>query len=165
MTRILFVCMGNICRSPTAKGVFDRALTEAGIEFTSESAGTHDYHVGRRPDPRAVRAAIDAGLDIADDVARQVSVEDFRSFHRVFAMDRANYTALQHLRPPDAHADLRLVMDLVPDYGVDEVPDPYYGGDEGFVRVIDMLEAAARALAAELVNAESRGRRGDAGAE
>ncbi|MBY6205775.1 low molecular weight phosphotyrosine protein phosphatase [Halomonas denitrificans] len=165
MIRILYVCMGNICRSPTAKGVFDRTLREAGIEFVSESAGTHDYHVGRAPDPRAVRAALDAGIDIADDVARQVAVEDFHAFHRIYVMDRANHAALQRLRPADARAELRLVMDLVPDYGVDEVPDPYYGGDEGFVRVIDMLEAAALALVSELRDAEAGGHRGDAGTE
>lgn len=163
MTRILFVCMGNICRSPTAKGVFDRALTEAGIEFVSESAGTHDYHVGRRPDPRAIRAAAASGLDIADDVARQVAIDDFRSFHRIYAMDRANFEALERMRPSDGRAELRRVMDLAPDYGMDEVPDPYYGGDDGFLRVIDMLEAAARALADELQRASARPRPGDSG--
>ncbi len=165
MTRILFVCMGNICRSPTAKGVFDRALAEAGIEFVSESAGTHDYHVGRRPDPRAIRAAAAAGLDIADDVARQVAIDDFHSFHRIYAMDRANSEALERMRPSDARAELRRVMDLVPDYGMDEVPDPYYGGDDGFLRVIDMLEAAARALADEMQRVSARPRRGDSGGE
>lgn len=150
MHRILYVCMGNICRSPTAKGVFDRALEAAGIRFESASAGTHDYHVGRRPDPRAVRAAQVAGLDIASDRARQVTIEDFHRYHRIYAMDRANLAALEALRPEGARAVLGLVMELAPGYGLDEVPDPYYGGETGFVRVIDMLEAAAGALVEEL---------------
>ena len=150
MNRILYVCMGNICRSPTAKGVFDAALREREIAFESASAGTHDYHVGRRPDPRAIRAAAAIGIDIADDIARQVAAADFHAFDRIFVMDRANLEMLERIRPSDARAELRLVMDLVPDYGLEEVPDPYYGGEDGFVRVIDMLQAAALALAEEL---------------
>ena len=148
--RLLFVCMGNICRSPTAKGVFDRVLRDAGIEFESESAGTHDYHVGQAPDRRAVEAARNAGLDIAGDIARQFVREDFRRFDRIFAMDRANFEHILALRPGDAAARAQLVMELVPEYGMDEVPDPYYGGRSGFVRVIDMLEAAAVVLARDL---------------
>lgn len=142
--------MGNICRSPTAKGVFDRALEAAGVDYESESAGTHDYHVGHRPDPRAIRAAHAAGIDISDDVSRQVTVEDFHVFHRIYVMDRANLEVLEKIRPAEGRAEVRLVMELAADYGVEEVPDPYYGGDEGFVRVIDMLEAAARSLVEEL---------------
>lgn len=158
MHRILYVCMGNICRSPTAKGVFDAALREREIAFESASAGTHDYHVGRRPDPRAIRAAAAVGLDIGNDIARQATAADFHAFDRIFAMDRANLEALERIRPPDARAELRLVMDLVPDYGLEEVPDPYYGGDDGFVRVIDMLQAAALALVEDLAAATRRER-------
>lgn len=153
--RILYVCMGNICRSPTAKGVFDRALERAGIEFASESAGTHGYHVGQPPDPRAIRAAAETGLDISADLARRFEAGDFRRFDRIFVMDRANYEFVDVKRPAGASARLQLVMELAPDYGIDEVPDPYYGGAEGFARVIDMLEAAARSLTREL---RSRGR-------
>lgn len=153
--RILYVCMGNICRSPTAKGVFDRALERAGIEFASESAGTHGYHVGQPPDPRAVRAAAETGLDISADLARRFEAGDFHRFDRIFVMDRANYEFVDARRPAGASARLQLVMELAPDYGIDEVPDPYYGGAEGFARVIDMLEAAARSLTREL---RSRGR-------
>ena len=156
MNRFLFVCMGNICRSPTAKGVFDTTLREHGIAFESASAGTHDYHVGRRPDPRAIRAAAAVGLEIGDDIARQATAEDFQVFDRIFVMDRANLQALERIRPTDARAELRLVMELVPDYGLDEVPDPYYGDDDGFVRVIDMLQAAALALAEDLASAARR---------
>lgn len=150
--RLLFVCMGNICRSPTAKGVFDRVLREAGIEFVSESAGTHDYHVGQAPDRRAIEAARKAGFDIEGDIARQFVREDFHRFDRIFAMDRANLERIVMLRPDDAAARAQLVMALVPDYGMDEVPDPYYGGRRGFVQVIDMLEAAAVALADNLAD-------------
>lgn len=148
--RLLFVCMGNICRSPTAKGVFDRALADAGIDFASESAGTHDYHVGHPPDRRAVEAARRAGVDIGSDISRQLVREDFQRFDRIFAMDRANLEHMQSLRPADAVARVQLVMELAPGYGVAEVPDPYYGGRGGFVRVVDMLEAAADALVREL---------------
>lgn len=155
--RILYVCMGNICRSPTAKGVFDVALRERGIRFQSASAGTHGYHVGRPPDPRAIRAAADVGIDIREDLARQLAEEDFHVFDRIYVMDRANLEAIEALRPTDARARVRLVMDLVPAYGIDEVPDPYYGGEDGFIRVIDMLQAAALALADELAAAREPG--------
>lgn len=148
--RLLFVCMGNICRSPTAKGVFDRALDAAGVDFHSESAGTHDYHVGMPPDRRAIAAARRVGIDISSDRARHFVAEDYLRFDRIFVMDRANLAAVDRLRPARADVRAGLVMELVPDYGLDEVPDPYYGGDAGFVRVIDMLEAAAAALVREL---------------
>jgi len=148
--RLLFVCMGNICRSPTAKGVFDRALAEARIAFDSESAGTHDYHAGHPPDRRAVEAARRAGVDIGDDISRRLVREDFHRFDRIFAMDRANLEHMDAIRPGDATARVQLVMELVPDYGMEEVPDPYYGGRSGFVQVVDMLEAAAEALVREL---------------
>lgn len=148
--RLLFVCMGNICRSPTAKGIFDRALHEARIVFESESAGTHDYHVGHPPDRRAVEAARRAGVDIGSDISRQLVRQDFQRFDRIFAMDRANLEHINAIRPGEATARVQLVMELVPDYGVEEVPDPYYGGRTGFVQVVDMLEAAAEALVREL---------------
>lgn len=148
--RLLFVCMGNICRSPTAKGLFDRALRQAGIAFESESAGTHGYHVGSRPDPRAIAAARRVGIDISHDIARRVEARDFERFDHIFVMDRANLEAMERLRPAGATVQPRLVMELAPDYGLDEVPDPYYGGEAGFVRVIDMLEVAAAALVRRL---------------
>lgn len=154
--RLLFVCMGNICRSPTAKGVFDRALVEAGIDFESESAGTHGYHTGHPPDARSVEVAAERGLDISSDRSRLVVVEDFDRFDWVFAMDRSNLQHLQQLCPAQASVRLQLVMDLVPEYGLDEVPDPYYGGEQGFRQVFDMLEQAADAMVRELNAASSR---------
>jgi len=150
MHRLLYVCMGNICRSPTAKGVFDSTLERAGIEFDSESAGTHGYHVGQPPDRRAIEAARRAGIDISADIARRFEADDYLRFDHIFVMDRANLAAVEPLRPERARVEPRLVMTLAPGYGLDEVPDPYYGGEAGFVQVIDMLQAAAEALAAEL---------------
>jgi protein-tyrosine phosphatase len=150
MKSILFVCLGNICRSPTAKAVFDSKFQQAGLLIETESAGTSDYHAGSPPDPRAQRMARRLGLDIGEDRARRVSDDDFRRFDAIFVMDRSNLEALQVIRPADCSCRVDLVMSLAPDYGVPEVPDPYYGGEDGFQRVIDMLEAAADRLVLEL---------------
>lgn len=146
MNKILFVCLGNICRSPTAKAVFDWKLSESGLEVTTDSAGTGAYHAGHPPDPRAQRMAERWGLDISGERARVVVEEDFHRFDAIFVMDRSNLADLQARRPTGCNCRLELVMSLAPDYGVEEVPDPYYGGEDGFERVIDMLEAAADRL-------------------
>lgn len=150
--KILFVCMGNICRSPTAKGVFDAALAREGLTFETESAGTHGYHVGSRPDERASAMASGRGIDIREDRARRLEAGDFQRFDRILVMDRANLQEAESMRPErgPVRARLQLVMELAPDYGLDEVPDPYYGGDDGFRQVLDMLEAAADGLLAEV---------------
>ncbi|MFP4207558.1 MAG: low molecular weight protein-tyrosine-phosphatase [Wenzhouxiangella sp.] len=150
MKSILFVCLGNICRSPTAKAVFDHKLAAAGIDLVTDSAGTGDWHIGHPPDPRSLAFAHRWGVDMSNQRARQVQPQDFVRFDRIYAMDRANLSALQRMAPADAIARVELVMSLAPDYGLDEVPDPYYGGDDGFQRVIDMLESAADRLIAEL---------------
>ncbi len=156
MNHILFVCMGNICRSPTAKGVFDRRLKEAGLQIVTESAGTHDYHVGSTPDERSIAMARRWGVDISGDRARRIGAADYQRFDRIFVMDRSNLEIVQQLRPDSCRAELSLVMSLAPGYGLDEVPDPYYGGEAGFRRVLDMLDAAAAGLIAQL---EERDRR------
>lgn len=150
MKRILFVCLGNICRSPTAKAVFDWKLAAAGLRLETDSAGTIGFHVGSPPDPRAQRLARDRGLDIGGERARVVTTEDFARFDRIYAMDRSNLEGLRRLSPPEAGARLDLVMSLAPDYGLDEVPDPFYGAEDGFRQVIDMLEVAAERLIEEL---------------
>lgn len=150
MNRILFVCLGNICRSPTAKAVFDWKMADAGLEFETDSAGTIGYHAGSPPDPRAQRIARDWGVDIGGERARVVTAEDFTRFDRIYAMDRGNLDELVQRRPPGASARVELVMSLAPDYGLDEVPDPYYGAEDGFRQVIDMLEVAAERLIEEL---------------
>lgn len=151
--RILFVCLGNICRSPTAQAVFDHKLREAGLPLELDSAGTGDWHIGHPPDSRSQAVARSWGVDMSQQRARQVCRDDFLNFDRIYAMDRANLAELKRRAPAEASASLALVMELAPDYGLDEVPDPYYGGDEGFKRVIDMLETAADCLIAELRSA------------
>jgi len=150
MKRILFVCLGNICRSPTAEAVFSARLARAGLDIQVDSAGTIPHHEGKVPDPRAIHHARIHGIDLGSQRAREVTEDDFHRFDRIFAMDRSNLAELERRRPDEARARVELVMSLAPDYGIDEVPDPYYGGDEGFRRVLDMLDAAAERLIAEL---------------
>ena len=146
-TRVLMVCMGNICRSPSAEGVLRARLTaipELAVEV--DSAGTHDYHVGDPPDPRAIAHAARRGVTIAGLRARQVSAADFDRFDLVLAMDRSNLARLQ-ARCPEAQAHkLKLLLDYAPRASVREVPDPYYAGAESFEQVLDLLELAADGL-------------------
>src|SRR5215510_10365288 len=142
--RILFVCTGNICRSPTAEGVLRHLARDAGVEVHVESAGTGDWHVGDPPDERAQHHAKGRGYDLSAQRARQVSAEDFDAFDLIVAMDRGHLGILQQDCPRQHRAKLRL---LVPGR---DVPDPYYGGPEGFERVLDMVEEACRGLLQEL---------------
>ncbi|WP_459703153.1 low molecular weight protein-tyrosine-phosphatase [Stutzerimonas marianensis] len=148
--RILFVCMGNICRSPTAEAVVRAKLDEAGLadRILIDSAGTGDWHVGKAPDPRACEAAACRGYDLSALQARQVSPDDFHQFDLILAMDHDNLARLQAQRPGDARAEVDLLLRR---YGaeVDEVPDPYYGGAEGFEYVLRLIEQAADGLLAE----------------
>ncbi len=150
MKNMLFVCLGNICRSPTAKAVFDYRLSQAGIEIGTDSAGTIGYHTGSQPDARAIEHARAFGIDITRERARVVTAADFRRFERIYAMDQANLDDLLRMAPEDSTAEVELVMTLAPDYGLTEVPDPYYGGSDGFRQVLDMLDAAAEGLMREL---------------
>jgi protein-tyrosine phosphatase len=146
--KILFVCMGNICRSPMAEGVFKHYTVEAGLaeKIASDSAGTHDYHIGEPPDPRAQRIAGKRGYDLSRLRGRQVSRGDFDEFDYVLAMDEMNLRLLQRLCPEQHAHKLRLFMEFGTDPEMREVPDPYYGGTQGFERVLDMVEQAARGL-------------------
>ena len=142
--RILFVCMGNICRSPTAEGVMRRLIAEAGLDIEVDSAGTGGWHAGEPPDERATLAARRRGVTL-EGAARQVRPSDFRRFDMLIAMDRGNLRELLAMAPDEeSAAKVRL---LVPDA---DVPDPYYGGDRGFETVLDMVEAACRELLDEL---------------
>jgi protein-tyrosine phosphatase len=151
--RILFVCMGNICRSPTAEGVMRRLLEEAGLtdRVEVESAGTGGWHVGEPPDERATLAARRRGVTLAG-AARQVRAADFRDFDLLIAMDRANLRELLAAAPDEEAAErVRLLREFDPASSGDlDVPDPYYGGDRGFETVLDMVEAACRGLLDEL---------------
>jgi protein-tyrosine phosphatase len=148
MVKVLFVCMGNICRSPTAEAVFRAKVVAAGwadrIEI--DSAGTHDYHIGSPPDRRTQLAAQQRGYDLSTLRGRQVSPRDFMDFDYVLAMDQANLAILQRLRPVEATCHLGLFLAYARSHSQREVPDPYYGGASGFERVLDMVEDAAEGL-------------------
>jgi len=146
--RVLFVCMGNICRSPTAEGV-TRTLAErggvaAGFEF--DSAGTHGYHIGQAPDARAVATALNFGVDISHLRARKVGATDFHQYDLIIAMDNNNYQDLQRIRPAGSMASLQMMMQYHPDARPEEVPDPYYGGMDGFTCMCELLKAATMGL-------------------
>lgn len=140
--------MGNICRSPTAHGVFQSMLEQRGLQqaVRVDSCGTGGWHAGEPPDRRATAAARRRGYDLSKLRARQVQIHDFRRFDYVLAMDRDNLQDLQAMAPADFGGDLRLFLDYAEDWMEREVPDPYYGGDDGFGRVLDMVEAASRGL-------------------
>lgn len=148
MTRILFVCMGNICRSPTAEGVVRNIIINSGMdcEVKVDSAGTHGYHIGEPPDPRACEAALRRGIDLSSLRARKVVPQDFEHFDLLLAMDRDNLELLRRGARPEHHAKLGLFMSYASRFDTDEMPDPYYGGEQGFELVLDMAEDAARGL-------------------
>ncbi|MBY6264226.1 low molecular weight phosphotyrosine protein phosphatase [Azospirillum sp. 412522] len=148
MLKVLFVCTGNICRSPTAEGMFRQLADRAGFggRVAADSAGTHSYHVGEPPDPRTVRAALARGVDLSALRARKVAAADFTRFDHILAMDHGHLAQLRRIAPPGATAALRLFLDDAAALAGQEVPDPYYGGPDGFERVLDLCEAGSRAL-------------------
>lgn len=155
MYQVLFVCSGNICRSPTAEGVFRKLVETAGLagQVGIDSAGTHGYHQGEPPDPRTQEAALRRGVDLSDQRARAVVVTDFRRFDLIVAMTREHQRHLERAKPKGSAADIRLFLDFVPDASVQDVPDPYYGGPDGFEHVFDLIETGARAI---LVHVQGR---------
>ncbi|PKO72306.1 MAG: phosphotyrosine protein phosphatase [Betaproteobacteria bacterium HGW-Betaproteobacteria-14] len=148
MKRILFVCMGNICRSPTAEGVAYKIIKNNGIEslIKVDSAGTHGYHIGEPPDSRVCAAARKRGIDLSGMRARKVVPDDFERFDLLLAMDRDNLAMLKRGARPEQHKKLALFMNYSSRFDGDEMPDPYYGGEAGFELVLDMAEDAARGL-------------------
>jgi protein-tyrosine phosphatase len=142
---ILVVCTGNICRSPTAEGVLRAAAERRGLgeRVHIASAGTHDYHVGEAPDPRAVKHARRRGYDLSDLRASQVGHDDFFRYDFILAMDRGHLRMLRAIAPPNARAQVDLFLEASASWKGEDVPDPYYGGPEGFERVLDMAEEAA----------------------
>ena len=149
---VLFVCMGNICRSPTAEAVFRELLRAegAGLKVRTDSAGTHDYHVGHPPDPRSQSAARRRGVEMGDLRARHLRAEDFEEFDYVLVMDERNLADAREIAPATFRARLALFLEFAPELGRREVPDPYYGGAAGFEDVLDLAEAASRGLLTEL---------------
>lgn len=148
MKSVVFVCTGNICRSPTAEGMFIKKVAEEGLSerIFIDSAGTHDYHIGNAPDPRTQSAAKARGYDLSALRARQFEVRDFERFDLVLAMDAANRVFLERLCPASSRPKLKLMMEYARRAGVIDVPDPYYGGPEGFDTVLDLLEDATDGL-------------------
>lgn len=152
MYKVLFVCTGNICRSPTAEGVFKQKVERAGLEdvVSVDSAGISGWHAGEPPDVRAADTALNNGVDIGSLRARKVVRDDFKDFDLIIALDLTHFRALEEMRPgfsPDHdRAALDLMMRFAPQYGTQDVPDPYFGGKEGFQNVFDMIESACEGL-------------------
>jgi len=140
--------MGNICRSPSAEGFFARALEQSPYKdlISIDSAGTHSYHVGHGPDPRAIETASGFSVDIGALRARKVKQSDFHEFDLIIAMDRSNFSDLQSIQPASSKADLKMMMKYHPEGQPIEVPDPYYGGIDGFTYMCDLLESATAGL-------------------
>lgn len=151
-TRVLFVCTGNICRSPTAEGVFRCFVERAGLgaRIEVDSAGTHSYHLGDPPDSRAIAHAKRRGYDLSALRARQVKADDFRRFHLILACDLGHHGLLRRLADKAQHGRIALFLDYAPEMGLKEIPDPYYGGPEGFEHVLDIVERASAGLLAAL---------------
>jgi len=149
--RVLFVCMGNICRSPTAEGVFRHRAAQLGLDqLDIDSAGTHGYHVGHEPDQRASEAAKARGYDLNGIRSRQVDIGDFELFDWILAMDTSNLEVLLADCPPQHRNKVHRFLDFSTRYRGQDVPDPYYGGSGGFQVVLDMVEDAAEGLLADL---------------
>ena len=147
---VLFVCLGNICRSPLAEAAFRKAAADAGINADADSAGTAGYHIGSPPDSRSVATAATGGIDISNLRARQLAVADFSAFTHIFAMDHQNLRDIESLRPTDATAQISLLMDVVPGREGAAIADPYYGGEENFFDTWEDACLAAEALVKQL---------------
>jgi len=149
---VLFVCLGNICRSPTAEGVLRHLAAQhvPRLALQIDSAGTADYHIGAPPDLRSQRAALRRGIDISGLRARHVTQDDFARFDLILAMDEENLRELEAMRPARAHASLKLFLEYAPELKLRDVPDPYYGDADAFEKVLDLTTAASRGLLASL---------------
>ncbi len=150
--KVLFVCMGNICRSPTAEGVFSKLVADRGLaaHFQIDSAGTHAYHVGEAPDLRAQRAARDRGVEIGHLRARKFIYGDFDDFDHILVMDDENHAVVEQACPDHLKHKVDYLLTFAPQVNTREVPDPYYGGAHGFERVLDMIEMASEGFLAHL---------------
>jgi protein-tyrosine phosphatase len=151
---VLFVCLGNICRSPTAEGVFRKLIERKNLSdsIQIDSAGTSAYHLGEPPDPRAQEAALKRGIDLSALQARQTTAEDFKQFDYILAMDNDNHTKLLHQCPPGEEHRVRLFLEFAPDAGRAGVPDPYTSNADGFELVLNLIEIAAAGLLKDILD-------------
>jgi protein-tyrosine phosphatase len=148
---ILMVCLGNICRSPLAEGIMKKKLKDHGVEAFVDSAGTAAYHAGEQPDLRSIAVAIKNGIDISNQRARKFRVEDFDKFDRIYAMDESNFYDLKRIARNQSDVQkLELILNIVHPEENFSVPDPYYGGNDGFDKVFSMLETACDNIASDL---------------
>ena len=154
---VLFVCLGNICRSPTSEGVFRSVAENQNLDFELlvDSAGTAGYHIGHPPDSRAIRAANRRGVDLTNLRARRVTHQDYEKFDYIIGMDRWNYDDLKEMAPSDYKGRVCLFMEFASGWDNDEIPDPYYGGPNGFEQVLDMVENASAGLLEDIKKARS----------
>jgi protein-tyrosine phosphatase len=152
MYRVLFVCTGNICRSPSAEGIFHHLVEGAGLDHAimADSVGLHGYHVGEAPDARAVAAARRRGVDLSGLRARRMTQGDYTGFELILAMDRGHYRQLAAAAPADRRSNIRMFMSVLPDAAVEDVPDPYYGGAADFEYALDLIETGARGWLKEI---------------
>ena len=154
MISVLFVCMGNICRSPMAEGVFRHRVIDAGLEeaFHIDSAGTIGFHAGSPPDQRGQVTTIMHGIDISEQRSRKLVASDYHDFDYILAMDRDNYHEMVALAPGHMHNRITLFLSHHENPPIKEVPDPYYGGDEGFEHVFDLVDGAAEGLLSSIIS-------------
>lgn len=151
-TSVLFVCLGNICRSPTAHAIFRHVVNQAGLtdQFVIDSAGTSAFHAGSKPDARSAQEGRARGMDMSDLRSRPVIQEDFQKFDWIIAMDFTNMADLKRMKPDDSTAKLTMLLDYSDDFKGQPVPDPYYGGEQGFKDVYDQIHQACEGLLTEL---------------
>ncbi|MCQ8847429.1 protein tyrosine phosphatase [Alteromonas sp. 76-1] len=148
-TSVLFVCLGNICRSPTAEAVFLAKAARAGLKLDIDSAGTHGYHIGKQPDKRSQAVGVERGYSFKGLKCRRVDDKDFEKYDYILAMDNSNLDNLREMSPPEHHEKIHLFLDFA-DSEDKEVPDPYYGGKRGFELVLDLIEEASDGLIAHI---------------
>ncbi|WP_101759456.1 low molecular weight protein-tyrosine-phosphatase [Oceanicoccus sp. KOV_DT_Chl] len=151
---VLFVCLGNICRSPAAQGIFERLVSEKNLatSISVDSCGTAPFNVGKHPDPRSVAASARAGYDISQQIARQIDDQDYSTYNYIIAMDRANLTNVQAWAPSDYQGEINLLMHYSQRGGNRQIPDPYYDDEEQFDKVIVAIEKACRHLLSYIIN-------------
>lgn len=150
MPSVLFICLGNICRSPTAEAVFRQKAIKAGLDLEIDSAGTSGAHDGEGPDPRSVKTGMGRGYDFEGQISRRVEEQDFNRFDYILAMDGYNLSHLRRIKPADARTHPRLFLEFAEGVLERDVPDPYYGGPKGFDRVLDLIELASEGLIADI---------------